>query len=58
MNASVPKLPPDAPFAPAQRAWLDGFLAALLGDEARADRDAALPDDASSDPATPSRLRR
>jgi sulfite reductase (NADPH) flavoprotein alpha-component len=28
----VPRLPDTAPFSPAQRAWLDGFLAGLLSD--------------------------
>jgi sulfite reductase (NADPH) flavoprotein alpha-component len=28
----VPRLPESAPFPPAQRAWLDGFIAALFGD--------------------------
>jgi sulfite reductase (NADPH) flavoprotein alpha-component len=28
----VPRLPDSAPFSPAERAWLDGFIAGLLGD--------------------------
>ena len=28
----VPRLPDTAPFSPAQRAWLDGFIAGLLSD--------------------------
>jgi sulfite reductase (NADPH) flavoprotein alpha-component len=27
----VPRLPETAPFPPAQRAWLDGFIAGLFG---------------------------
>jgi sulfite reductase (NADPH) flavoprotein alpha-component len=30
----VPRLPETAPFAPAQRAWLDGYLACLLASDA------------------------
>jgi sulfite reductase (NADPH) flavoprotein alpha-component len=28
----IPRLPSNAPFSPAERAWLDGYLAAFLGD--------------------------
>lgn len=30
MSASVPQIPPDAPFSEEQRAWLNGFLAGLF----------------------------
>jgi sulfite reductase (NADPH) flavoprotein alpha-component len=33
---SIPMLPENAPFSPAQRAWLNGFFAALLGARASA----------------------
>jgi sulfite reductase (NADPH) flavoprotein alpha-component len=36
MSFIAPFLPENAPFSPLQRAWLDGFLAGLLGDEAAA----------------------
>jgi sulfite reductase (NADPH) flavoprotein alpha-component len=32
MSFIAPSLPQNAPFSPLQRAWLDGFLAGLLGD--------------------------
>jgi sulfite reductase (NADPH) flavoprotein alpha-component len=32
MSLIAPSLPENAPFSPLQRAWLDGFLAGLLGD--------------------------
>src|ERR1700693_3797724 len=32
MSFIAPCLPENAPFSPLQRAWLDGFLAGLLGD--------------------------
>ena len=32
MSFIAPALPQTAPFSPAQRAWLDGFIAGLLGD--------------------------
>ena len=31
MNAMSPAIPESAPFSPAQRAWLNGFLAGLFG---------------------------
>ncbi|MBI1244062.1 MAG: sulfite reductase subunit alpha [Alphaproteobacteria bacterium] len=31
MTVYVPKLPEEAPFSPPQRAWLNGFFAALIG---------------------------
>src|SRR5262249_44409631 len=34
MSFITPILPDNAPFTPLQRAWLDGYLAALFGDEA------------------------
>ena len=34
MSFIAPSLPENAPFSPLQRAWLDGFLAGLLGDGA------------------------
>ena len=36
MSVVAPSLPANAPFSPLQRAWLDGFLAGLLGDDAGA----------------------
>ncbi|HEX3536101.1 MAG TPA: sulfite reductase subunit alpha [Stellaceae bacterium] len=33
MSFIAPRLPENAPFSPLQRAWLDGYLAALLGDD-------------------------
>jgi sulfite reductase (NADPH) flavoprotein alpha-component len=37
MNALAPQLPANAPFTPAQQAWINGYLAALLsGDSAAA----------------------
>ena len=40
MNAismtAVPAIPDSAPFSPAQRAWLNGFLAGLFGEAAEA----------------------
>ena len=30
----IPRLPDTAPFSPAQRAWLDGFISGLLGNDA------------------------
>ena len=32
MSYIAPSLPETAPFSPAQRAWLDGFIGGLLGD--------------------------
>jgi sulfite reductase (NADPH) flavoprotein alpha-component len=34
MSVIAPSLPAEAPFSPSQRAWLDGFIAGLLGDAA------------------------
>ena len=34
MTHFTPKLPDEAPFTPAQRAWLNGFFAGLMGGEA------------------------
>ena len=34
MTYLVPRLPENAPFTPAERAWLDGYLAGLLGSAA------------------------
>jgi sulfite reductase (NADPH) flavoprotein alpha-component len=31
MNTAIPLLPDNAPFTPAQRSWLNGFFAAVLG---------------------------
>src|SRR5258708_36729831 len=31
MPVQTPRLPDDAPFTPAERAWIDGFLAGLFG---------------------------
>ncbi|HEX9464315.1 MAG TPA: sulfite reductase subunit alpha [Alphaproteobacteria bacterium] len=31
MTVQTPRLPDDAPFTPAERAWIDGFLAGLFG---------------------------
>jgi sulfite reductase (NADPH) flavoprotein alpha-component len=39
MSFIAPFLPENAPFSPPQRAWLDGFLAGLIGD----DNTASLP---------------
>ena len=36
MSASVPQIPPDAPFTEEQRAWLNGFLAGLFNRTASA----------------------
>ena len=36
-SVSLPVLPDTAPFTPEQRAWLNGFFAGLLGDEAGGD---------------------
>ena len=36
-GAGAPVIPDDAPFSPAQRAWLNGFLAGLYGPAAGAD---------------------
>lgn len=36
MTHFVPKLPEEAPFNPAQRAWLNGFFAGLMGGETTA----------------------
>jgi sulfite reductase (NADPH) flavoprotein alpha-component len=44
----VPLIPESAPFSPAQRAWLNGFLAGLYGGAAAANASAAPPP-----PATP-----
>src|SRR3982074_2169856 len=33
MSFIAPILPENAPFSPLQRAWLDGFLAGLIGDD-------------------------
>jgi len=32
MNPPIPLIPDNAPFSPAQRAWLNGFLSGLYGD--------------------------
>jgi len=37
MSVIAPLLPENAPFSPLQRAWLDGFLAGLLGDDTAPD---------------------
>jgi sulfite reductase (NADPH) flavoprotein alpha-component len=36
MSFIAPILPDNSPFSPLQRAWLDGYLAALFADEAPA----------------------
>ena len=40
---SIPRLPDSAPFSPAQRAWLDGFIAGLLGDSGNGPEAAGSP---------------
>jgi sulfite reductase (NADPH) flavoprotein alpha-component len=42
MSYIAPSLPETAPFSPAQRAWLDGFIGGLLGDSGN-DPDATSP---------------
>src|SRR6202045_898055 len=42
MSHIAPSLPETAPFCPAQRAWLDGFIGGLLGDSGN-DPDATSP---------------
>src|ERR1700742_3879077 len=34
INPPIPLIPDNAPFSPAQRAWLNGFLAGLYGNAA------------------------
>ena len=41
MSVAVPMLPESAPFTPAQRAWLNGFFAGLLGGRGAAVAEAA-----------------
>ena len=46
MNAispPMPLIPDNAPFSPAQRAWLNGFLAGLYGGAASSGTSAASP---------------
>jgi sulfite reductase (NADPH) flavoprotein alpha-component len=49
MSHAVPLLPGNAPFTPAQRAWLDGFLAAMLGSGGAPAPEAAAPPAAAED---------
>ena len=52
MSFIAPILPDNAPFSTLQRAWLDGFLAGLFGDDAAAAAPAAVaPDIAAPQPA-------
>ena len=52
MSFIAPILPDNAPFSTLQRAWLDGFLAGLFGDDAAAAAPAAVaPDIAAPEPA-------
>jgi len=43
MSFIAPRLPESAPFSPLQRAWIDGYLAALLGDGGAAATATGLP---------------
>jgi sulfite reductase (NADPH) flavoprotein alpha-component len=54
MSFIAPALPPSAPFSPSQRAWIDGFLAGLLGDgEAAAAAALSFPELAPAEPQEP-----
>jgi sulfite reductase (NADPH) flavoprotein alpha-component len=54
MSFIVPFLPENAPFSPLQRAWLDGFLAGMLGGEGTAaTAESSMPASAAP-PASPS----
>jgi sulfite reductase (NADPH) flavoprotein alpha-component len=50
--AVVPVVPDSAPFTPAQRAWLNGFLAGMLGGHAASAAQGASPDASSERSAT------
>src|SRR6185312_8315043 len=50
MSFIAPILPDNAPFSPLQRAWLDGYLAALFGNDTAA---SASPADAMQQPGPP-----
>src|SRR5258708_5898800 len=43
ISAPIPLIPENAPFSPAQRAWLNGFLAGLYGGPTSTAMSAALP---------------
>src|SRR5947209_18610662 len=52
MSFIAPILPDNAPFSTLQRAWLDGFLAGLFGNDAAAAASAAVaPEIAAPEPA-------
>jgi hypothetical protein len=50
MSFIAPILPDNSPFSPLQRAWLDGYLAALFTDDA-APRQSTIAPQAESQPA-------
>src|SRR5947209_11443183 len=50
-SAVVPVVPDSAPFTPAQRAWLNGFLAGMLGGHVASAPQPGAPDATSQKPA-------